>query len=724
MDIENELEQFKKHNTPALVGSSVRGGEETESHPSSRSSSRPVIKNTQSRNNIVTLADLRAEGGLIDDSEGQLEEILDNAGHIKSEVLSDDVTILPRPTPRVDQMTEDDSDDVKVEDHHMNVYGGNGDEFVVPASGLASGYKYDGKKKKKCTPVSLVQEMDLIPQERVKSVDDILEEVNTGKSGKSTAQDDLSKMMKDIQGLDFELGDEHEVQQDSEFIAPAARREGSSASVTPSATPTDSRGRSIAREGSGIFKPHLARGDSYHGGLNDENIHHPVNSSTQAGSERKPRHDPNVRPGITNSSSLSYLRTISRSRSRMANDKKALGEDLSLDQLRESGGLINESTEENANGPNFEDAVKTAMEFVDNSHHIKNVKRNVSDLKEVDEGNEASQRGRGGLNGNDDLLDELAHSAKELMLTDDEQEEENEPLHEEGKSEDADDVTVDDVTVIPEADGADVKEFIGTDDILEPTEKSEVEEETGETEESPAVEEKETTTASEVLDEEDTCDSEEEEQPLNLKTAGDDEETDDTNTQSNEDESAEKVEDDVDEDDIEAIIAAAMAEQAKKGRSFDKTDELAVLVSGAVKEEKDKADFAEFDTIVAAVAKERALKDVTNPMGTDGSVFVPKASGKMTFEDEPVYLYTSLAGGFQIHNRMNRMITILTVNKIPYTIRDLGTDEEAKSIWRRFCSGKTLPGIVRGKDDFIGNWEDVEEANENYAIKSLIYESF
>lgn len=771
MDIENELDEFKKQNTPALVGASVRG--EEDSGEPSRSASRPVIKNTESRSNFVTLADLKAEGGLVDDTEGQMDAILDGEGHLKSDVLTDEVKMVPKAKPASE--TEGGVD--VAEDNHMSVFGGNADAFVVPASGKASGYAGFAPKTKKVSPVTLVQDMELIHPEKVKSVDDIIDEVNTGK--KSAAQDSLSRMMKDIEDLDFELGDEHEVQLDSEFIAPAARREGSSAAVTPVATPSDARGRSLARD-SPTFKPHLARGDSYHGGLNDENVHHPINSSTHG--ERLPRHDPGaVRPAITNSSSLSYLRTISRSRSRMANDRKALGEDLSLDELKASGGLVNEASQETSTAPTYEDAIKKAMEFVDNTH-VKTVKGNVG-LEDVAEGGEPRQRT--GLN-SDDLLDRLANSAKELMLSEDEEDKEDEEERNEiddtlptaGESStadpDADDDSVADLTIQGEAEekeeGVEDQESVGAEKEVEPSEKEiekgdspkenvvdgtnenepETEMENAEQPEQMPIDEANkvgTDDADEELPEEpsdtteehtdkpadkyveDTCsddesEAEESEKPLNVPPSVE-EETDDTNGPETSD-SGHVIgeEDPEEEEDLEAILAAAMAEQAAKGRAFDKNDELSVLVAGAVKEEKDKADNAEFDALVAGVARERALQSESSAMGQDGSVFVPKAAAKMTFEHEPVYIYTSLAGGFHIHNRTNRLITILTVNKIPYTVRDLGTDEEAKSIWRRFCGGKTLPGIVRGKDDYIGNWEDVEEANENYAIRTLIYESF
>lgn len=102
--------------------------------------------------------------------------------------------------------------------------------------------------------------------------------------------------------------------------------------------------------------------------------------------------------------------------------------------------------------------------------------------------------------------------------------------------------------------------------------------------------------------------------------------------------------------------------------------------------------------------------------------YVPKHEGH-TFETEPVFLFTSFAGGFQVASRTQRLTTILAANKVEFTMRDLGTDEEAKKIWKRYSQGKTLPGIVRGKDDYIGNWEDLENANENYEVRSLIYET-
>lgn len=93
-------------------------------------------------------------------------------------------------------------------------------------------------------------------------------------------------------------------------------------------------------------------------------------------------------------------------------------------------------------------------------------------------------------------------------------------------------------------------------------------------------------------------------------------------------------------------------------------------------------------------------------------------------EKKPIYIYTSLAGGgFHMIPRTNRLVTILTANRVQFEYRDMGTDPEAKRVWRLYSQQKTLPGIVRGRDDFIGNWQDIEEANEDYKLRELLYDT-
>ncbi|CAR30507.1 Aip5p [Lachancea thermotolerans CBS 6340] len=91
---------------------------------------------------------------------------------------------------------------------------------------------------------------------------------------------------------------------------------------------------------------------------------------------------------------------------------------------------------------------------------------------------------------------------------------------------------------------------------------------------------------------------------------------------------------------------------------------------------------------------------------------------------EPVYLYTSLAGGgFHMPSRTNRLAHILSANRVDFSYRDLGTDDEARRVWKRFGRGRSLPAVVRGRDDIIGNWEEMDQANEDYRVRELIYET-
>ena len=89
----------------------------------------------------------------------------------------------------------------------------------------------------------------------------------------------------------------------------------------------------------------------------------------------------------------------------------------------------------------------------------------------------------------------------------------------------------------------------------------------------------------------------------------------------------------------------------------------------------------------------------------------------------PVYIYTSLAGGgFHMVPRTNRLATILQANRIPFTYRDLGTDAAARTVWRTHSAGRQLPGVVRGERDIIGNWEEIDDINEDYRLRAAVYD--
>lgn len=93
-------------------------------------------------------------------------------------------------------------------------------------------------------------------------------------------------------------------------------------------------------------------------------------------------------------------------------------------------------------------------------------------------------------------------------------------------------------------------------------------------------------------------------------------------------------------------------------------------------------------------------------------------------ETLPIYIYTSLAGGgYHMIPRTNRLATILTANRVTFEYRDLGTDPHARSVWKTHAAGKTLPGVVRGDRDVIGDWQDIDDANESYALRDLLYDT-
>ncbi|CUM52151.1 uncharacterized protein AC631_04061 [Debaryomyces fabryi] len=144
----------------------------------------------------------------------------------------------------------------------------------------------------------------------------------------------------------------------------------------------------------------------------------------------------------------------------------------------------------------------------------------------------------------------------------------------------------------------------------------------------------------------------------------------------------------------------------------DKETELAVIKDSGLKEEGPVASKDMPTGSTKATAVDDDLSDID----------VSPEELRKHLESQPVYIYTSLAGGMQVMTRTNRLTTILTANGIKFEYRDLGTDEEAKKIWRRQANGKTLPGVIRG-DDYIGNWQEVDEANEEYRLREILYET-
>ncbi|CAH2355641.1 hypothetical protein CLIB1423_30S00474 [[Candida] railenensis] len=157
---------------------------------------------------------------------------------------------------------------------------------------------------------------------------------------------------------------------------------------------------------------------------------------------------------------------------------------------------------------------------------------------------------------------------------------------------------------------------------------------------------------------------------------------------------------------------------AKEAEEDAPAAKVAEEVEPVSKESDDSAPVAKEVEPVAEVAPAA----VAEAPGSDEEFDVSPEELRKHLEAQPVYIFTSLIGGMQVMSRTNRLSTILSGNQVKYTYRDLGTDEEAKKIWRRYANGKLLPGVVRG-DDFIGNFQDIEDANEEYRVRELLYET-
>ncbi|GMG22270.1 unnamed protein product [Ambrosiozyma monospora] len=731
-------------------------------------------------------------------------------------------------------------------------------------------------------------ENEFIKPQEVITLDQILNKVNDGEPVESLAYD--AKTPTDPASSTFKTSidvkepqvPDSAIEIDSENTVPAAvgGRDGSLSRLSSSSLPlsqTQAQDQDIRsaqspfREGTGTHRPHLARGESYHSGVsNDEfvpSIHSTTSASvhstssaqsvhsttapldlgsgvplSSAANERKPRHDPSsvgvdigsgVGSKIRNESSLSYLRKISRSRSRASRTSRVSagsgnsrrggeeGDDLDVDVGKGTKGfsklasmesdlddVINNAlllVEENScsveDGGKIvdcdgkDDIVRSLHESIGESVGVKD-----DDVKEKKVDVDAKKPAEDDKEEGDDTLETKVESidteavgkkvveaekkpetttittaSKSVPVSEDDENKKTVVVDddvEEVKSTDPLDVPTAGLSIVPNANAAtttqekeasaaastkSTSESTGTDVTVTDSANDVDGEDKGmgkviekklDVGESTAtlavdVDEKATETASAVeksavdSDKKQETDADAEAKPKAVAAAEKAEVEVEAKAE------AEEPKDKEEQDEFDLLIAAAQKEreeQAKSGTlhtNYD--DEIERLLLEAEQDKAQAKARSSLSNITAGVKSTStststpttsSLSHITagarakssNPLN-GGSVHVPKPD-KMTFEDEPVYVYTSLAGGFQIMTRTNRLTTILTANRIKFEYRDLGTDEEAKKVWRRYCGGKTLPGVVRGKDDYIGNWEEIEEANENYEVRSLVYESY
>ncbi|KAK9466900.1 hypothetical protein V1512DRAFT_197412, partial [Lipomyces arxii] len=94
-------------------------------------------------------------------------------------------------------------------------------------------------------------------------------------------------------------------------------------------------------------------------------------------------------------------------------------------------------------------------------------------------------------------------------------------------------------------------------------------------------------------------------------------------------------------------------------------------------------------------------------------------------DESKYYLYTSFTGGTIMGRNMTSLTSnlklMLTANGIPFEIVDVATDDRARRIWTRRSNGKLLPGLVKG-EDVVGNYEDLEDANEYGELLDMVTE--
>ncbi|OUT22738.1 hypothetical protein CAS74_002483 [Pichia kudriavzevii] len=835
MDMDSEIQEFQKQHTPSLIGDSVRQSSDIPTVTSlNEKSARPLYMGTDSAVDLVPVEEIRAEGALVADEDDQLKDVLDESGHVVEAAIPDNI-----------RLKSAEPDESKV-----TILGGDAGTFIAPASGKGSSHKYPTKQKKGSSESN--DHGELIESENTRSVDDIINVVGKGDFEKAStlvgdkAAETLSSRIKELSIDDMKKASVSSIsmsshEQDPEYTAPAAMRDGSDSRCMSEARSSSSFSRPPISRYNSSSRPNLARGDSIHSGLNGENALTNTfdETSNSLVSERRPRHDPS-NPRVSNQSSINYLRSISRSRSRVRNDRKALGEEvLDSNSLRASGALIND--DEMSNAPDIDYAVKTALDFVEDTHATKggnkpsgtgDIVRDLQQgLAEVAEEEDASNRTQV-----DDLLDQLANSAKELMIgevsdkedieigatKDEVPESRDESVHSNGltkpgvqndeqkdKLDDLMETLKSEIIDLPDNSGAieqekdsnsketmtiesvevdgqklkeeeDLKREITAPDrlvdnidalitehniasespleegislaeenapkegLLKPKENESMHNEgnIGEIGRSTETQVENAHCEEEGTQKDDDELEQAEKVMCNSKSLGEDSDFPESKKNLKNDEGTEEniIEEKDDDKGIESQNETPIEVDTSRTEtdnfsqlpvpesSEDNQEENIVQINPADKSNEETNthpdDEDDIDALIAAAAREKAMQDShNNPMGADGSVYVPKAA-KMTFEDEPVYLFTSFAGGFHVTTRTNRLVTILTANRIKFEYRDLGTDEEAKKVWRRYSGGKTLPGIVRGKDDYIGNWEDIEEANEDYRVRSMIYESY
>lgn len=801
-------------NTPSLIGASVRSVklESDYDAASYRSPSRSSRKyqvddhKDEHEKNYTSVNELADEGALLND-EHEYEGLLDNSGKLKQNVSGSTVII-----PGISNESEEQeinflkpvTPPVALDESHeglvvVDIQKKDRPDLAADTSAFASPYAGGGESKggssasiyelkNQDSTMSLAELID----SQIASMSAMTNDLQKSISDKKTSRSRSRPRMKS--NLSHSILPHSVIENDSLQQVPAGAREGMDSpliqSRSQSAAPSDVKYNTRER-------PHLARGDSYIGVTND----------FEARTGRAPDRIDTLKS--MRAGSRDYLRSVSRSRSRVAHDVPVTNDELVnegaliSDEFEHSPGMVDriEAVVEEAEDTlskntsafselkrrsvvsadqDFEsedNEVVTSVPSADFEEEEEEEKRELQDVKEENEDKEIPHiMGHVPLEPGVDVV-----SSAPLADIEDEEEAEDAAEQEAQEEAEKDNLIHEDKIVDEEVDSTTEQQGIETikdstddvsDDITEEVtenvageaiEEIDVTEEASEAADEPAIESVEEpvapaekaddTTAATVAG--DTSDdtskqiqveeSETREDPVSVKRVDIDAK-----------ESVSKVVDGLSElsiadvterliNELESEIKFTTTSKPYEG-DFDESEVQPSSEEGTSKEPLVDAvetgeSTAEKPEVTVEESKEKSTKVSIEPADQIEEISVASKDLKPDddfddiheptkeeiiemLKDEPVYIYTSLAGGgFMMPQRTNKLATILTANRVPFTYRDLGTDDEARGVWRRYSNGRVPPGVVRGKDDIIGNWEEIEEANEDYKVRELIYET-
>lgn len=733
MDFEQQLEKAERLESPSLVGSSLRSADDSPHnnyiHPE-KYKSRPKNKNAHSLLNSqigASLDDLISEGALLG-SEEDFEKFLDDGGHVKEDAryLDDGESAEAEKTEKEnpEKVEKEKSSPLKNEVKVPQLDGEKLDdsdshgsdskaEAVKPADAAANDGLYS-------TPNLSEYQLEHL----IKDHNEMLSYVKSHNLDKLPGYRAEPKNAQFLRDSRVPLA----LPTTATFGDAVAIHTGPSEGLHTPYFQHDGRSRSRSQNRSRIaersssrssVKPHLARGDSYKNIHEDEPSKYELPSDWQPTEEESTDGDRRSRQSKPTLGDSIAAAEAAREQQRYHEDARA----SSAASLLTTGDYTNFNVDipeptyfngRSASSTNYLRSIsRSRSRQPESKRHSQLTEKNDADPEElISEGALVTDDPYSSINHLDTMMEEvLGKSDKEKPSKSEEKKEKREEAGDkevEGKEKGED------------------KEVEGKEKKVETAEK----EETTTKEETATKEEKDDTKSTEV----ETVKVE----PGKVESVGNVASDEAVPTEDQLKKASDVISEHANQDDVKVEVPDQKEQQPgeeikKKGESQEAEPEKKTLITDysepinqdSVPEDKEPVAAKNDDVVGETMVtnKEKAEPE-TKPASKDEDedFDVSPEELRKHLESQPVYIFTSYAGGMQIMHRTNRLATILKGNGIEFTQRDLGTDEEAKKIWRRYSGGKSLPGVVRG-DDFIGNWEDIDEANEEYQVRVLVYET-